>query len=505
VAQGIGNQGILAGSRIRGVVTTVEGKPVVSTETSSPDPDENGLGPAIERYVQSAVYNGDWSHPPANPAADVAADNPLPHWTLVNVSGSAITARVVPDGPAASGYALRLTMAAGAAGDEIYLEQIVKVMGARGRSFTYLPTGGFLTGAATSNAQMYCLGQYLKADGVTPTGAPSTGIQTTAAIGASTQVDLQAAPAGNGAVPSDAYYLRIRVGLKRNTAAIGDTDQVTVTEVRTSWGGTQLLATEGGQPGTYGYAVMYQNIGFVRIQANVGGLAGSSPVFGIDGSGVNPRIIFPGSLTDPGGVAGAVNYRTDRRAVMAGDGSIDRAVSSVGWAYYVYHAGATPTFTPTVARALPISGGSVQIPVYVPSHMLLFAVTVRNTDVATARTAEWGLYELRDSTSVNGTRLASGAWAFTPGAASNQDANATAGPIYIGPGWYVLVIRNTSGAQTFGIGEQAGGTMGGTTAKTKTLGVAFGATLDLDTTWVSLSTMLGVILRGQHPGSTGYY
>lgn len=181
----------------------------------------------------------------------------------------------------------------------------------------------------------------------------------------------------------------------------------------------------------------------------------------------------------------------------------DRSMMNVGFAPYAYPIGAGPTNTATVARNLAAvsagNGGAIAIPIVVTSHMLFARVGVWNTDIANARSAEWRLYEdrLDNSNSLNEIAGANGTWSFTPSAASFRSSPAAVNPTYIAPGLYWLVIRNTSSTQTFGVGEQAAGTLAHNTCQTKSI-PALGSTLDfIAATWTKQTSLPGVILEGK--------
>lgn len=134
----------------------------------------------------------------------------------------------------------------------------------------------------------------------------------------------------------------------------------------------------------------------------------------------------------------------------------------------------------TVAAGL---GGARFMPFYLPAPMLLQEVTVRNTDAASARNAEWALYK-QVGVSNTMSRIADGTWSFTPGAASNRSSTASSAPVYLEPGVYWLGIRNTNTSRVFTVGVISGvGTMSMTVSRGSAGGVAdqaaFGSTIDL--------------------------
>jgi hypothetical protein len=256
-------------------VSDVDGNTLVSAEQEG---SLGGFGPAVRRFITAYIYNGDFSIPPRLPTSDVNdATNKLPYWSFVVVSGSSVQAVSTVDAANASGRTLVFTMAEGAAGDEGYIEQIVPVNGSRSQSYIYLPVPSWRTGAVVNGIQVTLSWQFLKQDGVTTTGSAISGAQTTTAIGANTTYDLLL---GTGLIPTDAYYVRIRVGVRRAAAAITDTLTVSLCEVRLIVGGTQLLQPDGSAPGTYGSMLLRQDAGVVRLLAGVG--SGVQPFIDLD-------------------------------------------------------------------------------------------------------------------------------------------------------------------------------------------------------------------------------
>jgi hypothetical protein len=283
--------GAKAGSGIDGVAPLIAGSTagiymldqlgnsIVSNAASST---LGSIGPTVRRYIMSGVYNGDFYAPPPGPDAPVDnSTNPLPNWSFSQSSGTAVTVTQELDPTTASGRRLRFSMAAGAASDQGDLEQVIPVNGSQGRSFVYLPAATFKTGASVNNTKVYCEAQFLTAE-LVATGAASTTSATTTSIGANSVRDVQPAPNGTGIVPSDAYWLRLRVGLKRDAAANGDTVTVTLHEVRVQIGGIQVTVADGSDPDTYGYGSLYQSGGNFWLQPNNGGSGGFGPRFLLD-------------------------------------------------------------------------------------------------------------------------------------------------------------------------------------------------------------------------------
>jgi hypothetical protein len=243
-----------------------------------------GFGAAARRFITAGVLNGDFAQAPETVDAIDDWQNPLPYWSFVQASGRSIQAWSVVDALAASGNSIQLRMTAGAASDDAYLEQIVPVNGARGQSFAYHPFAGMLTGATVSAALIYMDCQFLKSDGVTTTGTAGTGSLTTTSIGVNIYHDVHVQPNVTTAVPSDAYYLRIRIGFKRDVAATSTVETVTLTEARLGVGPGEIMVVEGSAPGTYGYGTMYQTGGGLVLAPNQAGVSGYAPTLILSGS-----------------------------------------------------------------------------------------------------------------------------------------------------------------------------------------------------------------------------
>jgi len=95
-----------------GGVNADKGAPLVSTSSDG----ESALlfGPAALREIQAGVANGDFAIPPDAAGDTITAENPLPYWTFTDVnSAGAITAAIVADSTAPSGFALQWSVAAG--------------------------------------------------------------------------------------------------------------------------------------------------------------------------------------------------------------------------------------------------------------------------------------------------------------------------------------------------------------------------------------------------------
>jgi hypothetical protein len=146
------------------------------------------------------------------------------------------------------------------------------------------------------------------------------------------------------------------------------------------------------------------------------------------------------------------------------------------------------------------NGGALAVPIVLDAPMTVYQLRLWNTDtVATLRTAQWSLYVDRQDGTNSLRRVVTGnAFSFTPGgAASAQVATSTTNPL-IPPGVYWIVIRNTSAAVTFGVGNALRGTLaaGNNFRNNNGTGVAgLGASIDISA-WTGQANMPLVRLDG---------
>ena len=185
-------------------------------------------------FLQSGLYNGNWRASPPTPASDIttgdASANRVPAWTFTQSSGTAITARWMADADSPVGGYIKLSMASGAASDRSYFEQYVSVTPSHGRAFALKGRATFDidTLGTGGSAVAYVSLQFYKADGVTTTGSESTHSSTVSSLSTFGATTLSS---GDAAMPDDAGWARIRVGLHRSAALNTATCAVRVYEV----------------------------------------------------------------------------------------------------------------------------------------------------------------------------------------------------------------------------------------------------------------------------------
>lgn len=256
--------------------------------------DAGGFGPTWRRFITTGMYNSDFAAAPPDTAAVISSPNPLPFWTFVQASGTAITMTSVADTANGSGRSIQVQMTAGAAGDDAYIEQVVPVATNQDQSYWYTAHGTWKTGATTSVAKVYTTAQYLKSDGSTTTGTAGSQEITTTDIGATTL--YQVGTSANAMVtPTDAAYLRVRVGFKRDAAATSVTETLTLVETRVGSNRVSLYVPDNDSPGTYAPMALAQNggIGYIIANQNRAAMAvpaGSAPTLALNGSGASALI-----------------------------------------------------------------------------------------------------------------------------------------------------------------------------------------------------------------------
>ncbi len=221
----------------------------------------------IVEFQQYGILNGSFARGPQDPNHDITDINAMPDWTgPVSDSGGAITSQWVVDASSPSGYNLRFTINAGAAGDEAHYEQIVPIGGTRSQQ------GGMAVWAT-----VYCVattdpgftasvqGQYLDA--------------TAATVGAAFTTTSAAATAGNtsiieavfgSSIPSTARSLRIRLDVRRSTATAADTCTFDFSDVRPYRATPIVMVADQGAPATYEPASLTQTNGILALRVHGG-------------------------------------------------------------------------------------------------------------------------------------------------------------------------------------------------------------------------------------------
>lgn len=152
-------------------------------------------------------------------------------------------------------------------------------------------------------------------------------------------------------------------------------------------------------------------------------------------------------------------------------------------------------------------GGAIAVPVLVSGIMDIQSVQLRQGSTASARAAEFALYRepLNGGATLNRISGTDGTFSFTPSAIDDREAAISSPPTQIDPGIYWVVIRNTSGAQTFVIRRNTPAELAANSwflSSTAASVAALGATIDLTGWAVSGAGVPFVRLEGRVAGRT---
>lgn len=210
-------------------------------------------------------------------------------------------------------------------------------------------------------------------------------------------------------------------------------------------------------------------------------------------------------------IEGLMAYESDSDMQRQWDGQRWRGVGAMGWCPYAYPINFVASSAFTTALSLPANGGSIAIPIWVPSHMFVSSCSIRNTDTASARTWNWDLYtqylnngNAPENSLVRIIQGGPGAAndSFTPGAASTRTLSAST-VTAIPPGVYWLVVQNRHATNTFGLGSTAASAaFAVNSAQTKTTSNANGDPLDfIAATWTKVTAIYAVRLNARVFGS----
>ena len=260
-------------------------------------------GPALLREVQTSVANGDFAIPPSDSEATITDDNALPYWTFTDVSSAgAITAALVADTGAASGYVLRFTVASGTlTGKSATLTRFIPVASSASRSFSFYAEATFDNGtnSTEANAKLTC--QFYKSDATTTTGTAFEsdlyGFNSLQGATGITAPDLYAVAPDltNTTAPADAAYLKLTITIA-TVATQSAARVVDLTEVRVAHGLPELILTDKNDPATYPPAYIFNEGGELSLV----GSTGESLVVGLSGywvSSVSTDIVSGGDLS----------------------------------------------------------------------------------------------------------------------------------------------------------------------------------------------------------------
>lgn len=283
--------------------------------------------PEIADAVNYGLSNGNFLLlPPGGLSTAINnVTNKLPGWTLVNVSGAAITVTVEANGLAPGGNSPTFTFASGAAGDEVYLEATADIggVGKGGGAPSAIP--GRLGHSAHVGVRSFsgAFTQTLDLAYLDTTDAyicDAAATVTSAGVNVVYLDSTDIAPSPT-TVPRIA---RIRVGAKRGGAATGATGNVKITDVSLETARYTVMAAERQSlASSFRPAQFYQTSGVAHVRPN--GAAGtpdftltSGGAAAIDGS----TILTVASFATPNLTLGTANAAGVATTVIRSDATI---------------------------------------------------------------------------------------------------------------------------------------------------------------------------------------
>ncbi len=192
--------------------------------------------------------------------------------------------------------------------------------------------------------------------------------------------------------------------------------------------------------------------------------------------------------------------------------TVVNGIMDYGWLPYAYPQGvdaqdATSASTNlfTVAAGL---GGVLLQPIYLPGPMKLQSISIRNGATASARAAEFALYQDTGSTTLAQVTGTTGTFSFTPAGADDRTANIGTPGTLLYPGVVWVAIRNTSTGQQFAVRHYAAPTelafdLAMTNNSTGMASLA--STLDAATNWSAVGFSFGIRLNGRVMGGSSAF
>jgi len=309
-----GNEGFFGsmGGGLQGDITDGDGNALLGTDNQT-----QPFGPALRRSIRSGVPNGDFYLAPPSPDSEITTDNLLPYWTLTRAQGTQVQFSSVEDASAGSGRVIRIYVTStAAASDETYIEQLVPINSARGQAYAYAVRATFLTPSASGSSTAKLVTQFLDVDEVA-LGSPTT---TSVAFSSITgPYDLGPTSAPFDATPTNAYWLRIRVGVvaQANANAYVDLTEVRLLEA-TDWIGVVDASTPSNAR-----AELRKFSGTTTLTnggSNVAKLTLSSAGATLVADGASPATVNTTgqttTLAGPGGGVGASVALTETRLIL---------------------------------------------------------------------------------------------------------------------------------------------------------------------------------------------
>jgi hypothetical protein len=268
------------------------------------------FGPAALREIQAGVANGSFAIPPSDSEATITADNALPYWTFTDVnSAGAITAALVADTGAASGYVLRFTVASGTTtGKSATLTRFVPVASSASRSFSFYAEATFESGTNSTQSNAQISMTFYKTDQTTVTGSTFSsdlyGFNLLVTPNGITAPNLYSTTPGiaNVTAPADAAFIKLTITIA-TVATQSAVRTVDLTEVRLAHGLPELLLTDKTSPATRAPAYITNDDGALTI---------------IEGTGDSQFYLYAATTTTTGaGVQTIGNFAIDSETISA--------------------------------------------------------------------------------------------------------------------------------------------------------------------------------------------
>lgn len=209
-----------------------------------------GFGAAVRRWVQAGVYNGDFSVPPNAPGTQIEdAYNMLPYWSFQPTQSGQIIAFVEPQtgtafqvnafqadafqtedlSSAANLTQLRFQMIPGGyAEDDAYITQLVPVTTTADEVYE-LEAGFSIVRVSDTDADAlaYISVSFLRKNLLSSLGSPSSASQTVS-LATDSKDTIRTTPI---AIPDDAQYARLSIGMRRNTMDHTTSAEFAISEV----------------------------------------------------------------------------------------------------------------------------------------------------------------------------------------------------------------------------------------------------------------------------------
>lgn len=415
------------------------------------------LTPSQASRVQTGIGNHNFRDAPPDTTANINdVTNKLPDWDFTQASGTAITAKWVADSASGAGGVLRFDVAAGAAGDHSYIEQIVSVPSTQAQTWNVWGVANFRNRSASRSFVIWGEAQALKSDETT-TGTPTA--FSTAWSSATYNEEQITIPQASGVLPADAQFIRFRLGVKRDAALTSDTGTIDLTECRLLMAQAYGVFPDQSPGATYSKpAVITQRGGVLYIHSNMDPTKIATPGAS---AGVYPFIQFEAPNLSPVMPANITNFRTLRGAL-----------GTNGWAHQAYPLGLGPTSVSTTTNVLSAQYDAMLVPIPITSPMKVRRVVIRQaTGDGTQR--NFSIYLACQPWNDESDLKIIASFSkgnYTASAISNEVVNVdgATGYVIIEPGMYWLCIQNAHATRSHQTRMVGGGDWSPNTASTST-------------------------------------